>query len=271
MTPLVVIPTRMASTRLPGKPLVDIHGQPMIVHVWRRAKKAAVGPVVVACAEPSIAAAVQAVGGTAVLTRQDHPSGSDRVFEAVQAIDPAGFHDVIVNVQGDLPAFESQILTSALAALTAQTMDMDIVTLVAPLTDSRAATDPNVVKAVVGFDSTAGAGAIARVLYFSRAIVPSGPGPLFHHVGLYVYRRVALTQFIAWQPSVLETRERLEQLRALENGLRIAAVLIDSAPLGVDTQNDLARVRGMLSPTTKAASEADSCPEGCSREKRASE
>ncbi len=245
MTPLVVIPARMASSRLPGKPLVDIHGQPMIVHVWRRAQEAAVGPVVVACAEPVIAAAVQAVGGTAVLTRPDHRSGSDRVFEALQLIDSAGIYDVVVNVQGDIPTLESRLLTSALTALS-KLPKIDIVTLVTPLKESYAATNPNVVKAVVGFPTTAASGAIARVLYFSRATVPSGPGPLFHHVGLYAYRREALSQFIGWPQSVLETRERLEQLRALEHGLSIAAVLIDAAPLGVDTPQDLAHVRHVL-------------------------
>ncbi len=245
MTPLVVIPARMASTRLPGKPLVDIHGQPMIVHVWRRALKAAVGPVVVACAEKVIATAVQAVGGTAVLTRPDHLSGSDRVFEALQIIDSAGIYDVVVNVQGDLPTLESRLLTAALSALD-EHPEIEIMTLVSPLKDSYAITNPNVVKAVVGFPKTADPGAIARVLYLSRATVPSGPGPLFHHVGLYAYRRAALSQFIAWPQSVLENRERLEPLRALEHGLYIAAVLIDSAPLGVDSPRDLAHVRHVL-------------------------
>ena len=245
ITPLVVIPARMASTRLPGKPLVEIHGQPMIVHVWRRAQEAAVGPVVVACADQAIAAAVQAVGGTVVFTRPDHLSGSDRVFEALQTIDTAGIYDVVVNVQGDLPTLESRILKSILLPLKEEPT-IDIVTPVAPLTDPHVAINPNVVKAVVGFPTTAASGAIARVLYFSRTKVPSGPGPLFHHVGLYAYRRQALSQFITWPQSVLEKRERLEQLRALEHGLHIAAVLIDTAPWSVDTPQDLARIRRIL-------------------------
>ncbi len=236
----------MASTRLPGKPLADIHGEPMIVHVWRRVQAAAIGPVVVACAEPAIAAAVQAVGGRAVLTRPDHPSGSDRVFEAVQVVDPMAHHDIVVNVQGDLPTLDSRILQAVLAALAVPAVD--IATLAAPLADPREATDPNVVKAVAGF-ATVTPGASARALYFSRATVPDGPGPLFHHIGLYAYRRAALARFVALPPGVLETRERLEQLRALENGLRMEVVLVDTVPLGVDTPDDLIRARANLAPS----------------------
>ncbi|KAF0119180.1 MAG: 3-deoxy-manno-octulosonate cytidylyltransferase (CMP-KDO synthetase) [Rhodospirillaceae bacterium] len=246
MTPLVVIPARMASTRLPGKPLADIHGVPMIVRVLRQAEAAAIGPVVVACAEPAIAKAVQTAGGRAVLTDPDHPSGSDRVFEAVRRIDPNEYHDVVVNVQGDLPTLDSRVLAAALTALAEPTVD--IATLVALLTDPREATDPNVVKAVAGFPAAAVPGTIARALYFSRATVPSGQGPLFHHIGLYAYRRAALARFVALPPGILERRERLEQLRALENGLRINAVLVDMVPLGVDTPNDLARARALLAP-----------------------
>lgn len=244
MVPIVVIPARMASTRLPGKPLANIHGQPMVVHVWRRAREAAIGPVVVACAESAVAIAVQAVGGRAVLTRPDHLSGSDRVFEAVQIVDPAGYHDVIVNMQGDLPTLDSRVLEVVLTVLAKPAVDIS--TVVAPLTDPCEATDPNVVKAVVGFTTSANPGAVARVLYFSRAAVPGGPGLLFHHIGLYAYRRAALAQFVAWPPSVLEMRERLEQLRALENGLCIKAILVNTVPLEVDTPDDLARARTAL-------------------------
>lgn len=247
MTPLVVIPARMMSSRLPGKPLVDIHGQPMIVRVLRLALKAAVGSVVVACADEVIAKAVRVAGGMAVLTRQDHLSGSDRVFEAVQIVDPIGHYDVIVNMQGDLPTLDSGVLRTALVALESEP-GVDIATPVALLTDLRAAANPNVVKAVVGLAMSACPGAAARALYFSRTIVPSGPGPLFHHIGLYAYRRTALARLVALLPSVLETRERLEQLRALENGLYIKAVLVDSTPLEVNTPDDLEQVRAALMP-----------------------
>jgi len=248
MTPLVVIPARMASTRLPGKPLADIHGVPMIVHVLRRAEAALISPVVVACAEMVIAEAVRTAGGRAVLTDPDHPSGSDRVFEAVRCVDPNALYDVVVNVQGDMPTLESRVLAMALTALTDP--ESDIATLVAPLADPREAVNPNVVKAVAGFPTAAVPGTIARALYFSRVAVPGGSGPLFHHIGLYAYRRAALARFVALPPGVLERREGLEQLRALENGLRIDAVLVDTVPFSVDTPNDLERARALLHPTS---------------------
>ena len=242
--PVVLVPARMASTRLPGKPLADIRGQPMIVHVWRRAMQADVGPVVVACAEREIADAVTAAGGTAMLTRADHASGSDRIFEALSRFDPHGRHDVVVNLQGDLPTLDPTLVRAALLPLDDE--DVEIATLVAPI-DPAESIDPNVVKVALSLrdDRTVG-----RAVYFSRAPVPWGEGPLWHHIGLYAYRREALCRFVALPPGVIERRERLEQLRALENGMRIDAAVVDTVPLGVDTQADLERARAM--PTEPA-------------------
>ncbi len=241
MNPLVLIPARMASTRLPGKPLLEIAGAPMIVQVWRRAVAADIGPVAVAAAEPEIVAAVTAAGGRAVLTRADHPSGSDRISEALGRLDPDGHHDVVVNVQGDLPTLEPGAIRTALLPLAEA--DVAIATLVAAIADPAERDDPNVVKAVVALDGTARTG---RALYFSRSAVPWGEGPLWHHIGLYSYRREALARFVALPPGVLERRERLEQLRALEAGLRIDAARVESVPLGVDTAADLERARAIL-------------------------
>lgn len=245
--PIIVIPARLGSARLPGKPLADIHGTPMIVHVWRRAVEAGLGPVVVACAEQEIAAAIRAAGGEAVVTRADHASGSDRVFEAVERLDPQGTHDAVVNIQGDLPTIVPEAVRAVVAPLGEPAVD--IATLVAAITDARERRDPNVVKAAVAFESGARVG---RALYFSRAPVPwPGPGddlPLYHHIGLYAFRREALRRFVALPPSLLERRERLEQLRALEAGMRVDAALVDTIPLGVDTPADLKRARAALAP-----------------------
>ena len=241
--PLVVVPARMASTRLPGKPLADICGQPMIVQVWRRAVEADIGPVIVACAEPEIADVIEAAGGRAVLTRADHPSGSDRVFEALGKIDPDGKHDAIVNIQGDLPTIEATAVHAVLAPL--GDAGVDIATLAAIITDDEEKANPNVVKAVMSLKMGA---TVGRALYFSRATVPHGDGPLYHHIGLYAFRRAALERFIALPPGPLEQRERLEQLRALEAGMRIDVALVDTVPFGVDTPADLERARLMLEP-----------------------
>lgn len=243
--PIVVIPARMASTRLPGKPLADIGGAPMIVQVWRRAMEAEIGPVVVACAEPQIAAAVEAAGGTAVLTRPDHPSGSDRIFEAVSLLDPEGKYDAVVNVQGDLPTIEPAVVRAAFAPLSDP--QVDIATLVVEITREEERTDPNVVKAILELPPGARRG---RALYFSRATAPWGDGPLFHHIGLYAYRRAALERYVRLPPSALEQRERLEQLRALAFGMRIDAAVVDAVPLGVDTPADLERARAILAKRT---------------------
>ena len=241
MNPLVVIPARLAATRLPGKPLADIHGEPMIVHVWRRAMAAGIGPVLVAAQEPEIARAIEAAGGVARLTRADHASGSDRVFEAVQAVDPQGRHDVVVNLQGDLPTLDPALVAQVLAPLADPAVD--IATLAAEIREPAEMDDPGVVKAVAALAADR---RIARALYFTRARCPAGEGPLFHHIGIYAYRRAALARFVALPPSPLERREKLEQLRALEAGMRIEVALVDTVPLGVDTPADLARARALL-------------------------
>jgi 3-deoxy-manno-octulosonate cytidylyltransferase (CMP-KDO synthetase) len=238
---LVLIPARMASVRLPGKPLADIAGEPMIVHVLRRAQAAGIGPVAVATDSAEIAAAVQKAGGQAVMTRADHASGSDRIFEALGKLDPARRVAIIVNVQGDLPTLAPASIAAAVAPLAEDAVD--IATLAAEITRTQERDDPNVVK-VVG--TPVGPGRL-RALYFTRATAPAGEGPLYHHIGLYAYRRAALERFVALPPSPLEKREKLEQLRALEAGMRIDVSIVDSMPLGVDTPEDLARARAMLS------------------------
>jgi len=242
---LVLIPARMAATRLPGKPLADIAGLPMIVHVARRAEAARLGRVVVATDAPEIAAAVTGHGGEAVLTRADHPSGSDRIFEALTALDPDGAVDTVINVQGDVPTIAPADIRAALDPLADPAVD--IATLAAPIATDEEAANPNVVK-VVG--TTLGEGRL-RTLYFTRATAPYGDGPRYHHIGLYAYRRAALERFVALPPSPLEKREKLEQLRALEAGLRIDVALVDHAPRGVDTPADLDLARRLIaaSPT----------------------
>jgi len=237
---LILIPARMAATRLPGKPLADIAGQPMIVHVLRRAEEAELGPVVVATDSADIATAVEKTGGRAVLTSPDHASGSDRIFEALGQVDPGRDAKIIVNLQGDLPTLAPADIAAALHPFVDDAVD--IATLAAEIKVDEEKTDPNVVK-VVG---TPVAPARLRALYFTRATAPSGDGPLYHHIGLYAYRRAALERFVALPPSPLERRERLEQLRALEAGMRIDVALVDAVPLGVDTAADLEKARVML-------------------------
>jgi 3-deoxy-manno-octulosonate cytidylyltransferase (CMP-KDO synthetase) len=238
---LVVIPARMQSTRLPDKPLADIAGKPMIVHVWERAIAAGVGRVVVATDSTTVAAAVRSAGGEAVMTRADHPSGSDRVFEAVQAIDPDGIFEFILNLQGDLPMLAPSLPQQCLAPL--RGAGPDIATIAAEITKPEDRTNPNSVK-VVG--TPAGAAGRLRALYFTRATAPWGQGPLYHHFGMYAYRRAALARFVSLEPSPLEKREQLEQLRALEDGMRIDVTVVDSVPVEVNTLDDLELVRGLL-------------------------
>ena len=226
----------MASTRLPGKPLADIAGRPLIVHVLERAVEADIGPVLVACCEPEVAEAVRAAGGEAAMTDPGLPSGSDRIRAALDAFDPGRRFDRIVNLQGDLPTVPPGDIRAALALL--DDPEVDIGTVAAEIRREEERTNPNVVKAVFGADG--------RALYFTRAAAPSGPGPLFHHIGLYAWRRAKLERFTALPPSPLEQREKLEQLRALEAGMRIAVAVVDSVPLGVDTPADLARAREIL-------------------------
>lgn len=238
MNPIVVIPARMGSSRLPGKPLADICGRPMILRVLDAATAAGAGPAVVAAGEAEIVEAVEAGGGRAVLTDPDLASGSDRVLAALQALDPDGAYDVAVNLQGDLPDLPAAAVRAALDALAADPA-ADIATLVVEDASEAARTNPNIVKAVLAERP----GLPARALYFSRAAIPHGDGAVFKHVGIYVWRRAALERFCALAPSPLEQRERLEQLRALEAGMTIVAAAIDAAPNGVDTPEDLERAR----------------------------
>jgi 3-deoxy-manno-octulosonate cytidylyltransferase (CMP-KDO synthetase) len=237
---LILIPARMAATRLPGKPLAEIAGRPMIEHVIRRAEAAALGKVIVATDSEPILAAVEKAGARAVMTRSDHPSGSDRIFEALQLADPAGQVDVVVNVQGDLPTLSPDDLRAAVALL--QDPAVDIATLAAEIVKDEERTNPNVVK-VVGSPVAPDR---LRALYFTRATAPFGEGPHYHHIGLYAYRRSALERFVTLPPSALEKREKLEQLRALEAGMRIDVAVVASVPLGVDTPEDLETARRLL-------------------------
>src|ERR1700732_510798 len=234
---LVLIPARMAATRLPGKPLLDIAGLPMIVHVLRRAQEAGIGRVAVATDTPEIAAAVTAHGGEAVMTRADHPSGSDRIYEALCTLDPRGEADIVINLQGDFPTISPDNIRDVLAPLADPAVD--IATLAAEIHTEEESTNPNVVKAV---GSPIGARRM-RALYFTRATAPWGDGPRYHHIGLYAYRRSALERFVGLAPSPLERQEKLEQLRALEAGMRIDVTIVDTVPRGVDTPEDLVRTR----------------------------
>lgn len=243
--PIIVIPARMASTRLPGKPLADIAGKPMIVQVWARAMESGLGRVVVAAAEAEVADAIVAAGGEAVLTDPDLPSGSDRIWAALLAVDPEGQHDIIVNVQGDLPTLDPALIRLASDAL--QSSGADISTLAAEIKIEEERTNPNVVKAVIALPEGAAAG---RALYFTRATAPTGEGAHYHHIGLYAYRRAALERFVSLPPSPLEQRERLEQLRALEAAMHIEVALVDTVPLGVDTPADLEKARLALTNRT---------------------
>jgi 3-deoxy-manno-octulosonate cytidylyltransferase (CMP-KDO synthetase) len=239
----ILIPARMASTRLPGKPLADIAGRPMIVHVLDRATEAALGPVFVATDSEKIATAVVKAGGRAVMTRADHTSGSDRIFEAMEQIG-AGGTNIVVNVQGDLPTIDPADIRAALVPLADPAVD--IATLAAEIRRPQERADPNVVKVVGTPIGSAGGTGRLRALYFTRATAPYGDGPLYHHIGLYAYRRAALERFVRLPPSPLEQREKLEQLRALEAGMRIDVAVVASVPLGVDTPDHLEAARVML-------------------------
>ncbi len=238
---LIVIPARMQANRLPGKPLADICGEPMIVHVLRRALESGAGRVIVATDADEVRDAVEQAGGEVVMTRATHESGTDRVHEAVEAIDRQGECDIVVNLQGDLPTLDPALIGACIAPL--DNAEVDIATLAAEISDDEERTDPHVVK-VVGSD-TQNSG-VLRALYFTRATAPYGDGPLYHHIGLYAFRRAALDRFVALPRSRLEMREKLEQLRALEAGMRIDVGLVDTVPVGVDTPADLERARMLL-------------------------
>jgi 3-deoxy-manno-octulosonate cytidylyltransferase (CMP-KDO synthetase) len=247
--PIILIPSRLGATRLPNKPLAPLAGEPMIVHVWRRACEARIGPVKVATDSREIAEAVRRAGGHAVMTRADHLNGSSRIFEAVESLDPKGHHDVIVNVQGDLPTIDPRAIAASIEPLAEP--QVDIATLACVIRREEERLDPSVVKAI-GSEVAPGR---LRALYFTRATAPAGPGPLLHHIGLYAYRRAALARYVSLPPSPLEVRERLEQLRALEAGMRIDILLVDDVPLGVDTPHDLERARAILERRADALGE----------------
>jgi 3-deoxy-manno-octulosonate cytidylyltransferase (CMP-KDO synthetase) len=239
--PIILIPARLASSRLPNKPLADIAGEPMIVHVWRRAIESDTAPVVVAAAEREIVDAIETAGGRAILTRPDHRTGSDRIFEAIERLDPDGKHDAVINLQGDMPTLEPASIRTVFEPLADQ--GVDIATLATEIVREDERQDPNVPKVVVGL---APGQRIGRALYFSRVTVPGGAGPHYFHIGIYGYRRAALARFVELKEGILERRERLEQLRALEAGMRIDVALVDTVPLGVDTPAHLARAREIL-------------------------
>lgn len=241
---VVLIPARMASTRLPGKPLADIGGKPMIVQVALRAREAGAERIVVAVDDEQVFSAVQNAGFDVMMTRDDHQSGSDRIFEALQKADPHGNAEYVINVQGDLPTIEAETIRASLRPL--ENPAVDIATLTVEITDEDEKTNPNVVK-VVGSPLSE---TRLRALYFTRTTAPYGDGPLYHHIGLYTYRRAALETFVSLPPSPLEKRERLEQLRALEAGMRIDAEIVRSVPLGVDTPHDLEKARTILASRT---------------------
>lgn len=246
MHPVVIIPARMSSERLPGKPLADIAGKPMILHVWERAVAAAIGDVVVACDDSRISSVIEAVGGKAVLTRADHPSGSDRIFEALEKIDKKNFYDIIVNVQGDVPTIDPAVIGAVLTPL--HNPQVHIATLACEIKEEAERSDPSIVKPALSFAKNNSP--LATALYFSRSPIPYGTGALYHHIGIYAYRREALVRFVSLPPSPLEKREKLEQLRALEAGMRMDVAVVDTVPLGVDTQEHLEKARRILQPVT---------------------
>ncbi len=242
LSTVVMIPARLASTRLPDKPLADIAGMPMIVQVWNRAMEADVGPVFVAAGDQAIVDAVKEHGGDAVLTDPGLPSGSDRIRAALDQLDSERRYGRVVNLQGDLPTIDPVLIRAVLRPL--DQLGADIGTLATPITNPEERDDPSVVKAVIAFDPDHEN--LGRALYFTRATAPSGPGPVYHHIGMYAYQRQVLERFSDLPPSPLERRERLEQLRALENGMTIGVVRVDTVPLGVDTSDQLAEARRIL-------------------------
>lgn len=239
--PIILIPARMASTRLPGKPLEDIAGLPMIIQVLKRGQECNLGPVAVACDNHEVFELVEAHGGKAVLTNPDHPSGSDRIFEALEKLDPNKEYDSVINLQGDLPTIDPETVQKAFAMLSDPAVDIG--TLGVVIDNEKDKNNPSVVKAVVELDDAHSKG---RALYFTRAVAPTGDGPYLHHIGIYTYRRDALEKFVTLKPSYLEQREKLEQLRALANNMRIDLGVVQTNPLGVDTPEDLAEARRIL-------------------------
>lgn len=242
---IILIPARLKATRLPDKPLADIHGEPMIVHVWRRAMAAECGRVIIATDSARIRDTIRAVGGEALMTRPDHISGSDRIYEALNRIDPEADAEIVVNLQGDLPTLEPALIKTCIEPLLEN--GPDISTLCAEIHNPEERSNPNVVK-IVG--SPLPNSKKLRALYFTRACAPHGEGPVYHHIGIYAYRRASLERFVELKPSYLELRERLEQLRAIEDGMRFDVSIVDTVPLGVDTPEDLEKARSMLGSKT---------------------
>lgn len=240
---LIVIPIRLASVRLPQKPLADIHGKPMALHVWERAVAAGIAPVIVACDSPEVKDLIEKAGGQAVMTDPELPSGSDRVYAALEAFDPQGMYDVVVNLQGDLPNVDPHTIQAVLNPL--KDSHIDVATVAAEITDVSELSNPNVVKIALSLDETTHTG---RALYFSRQCVPYGDGPHYHHIGIYAYRRPALKKFVDLPPSPLEKRERLEQLRLVEKGITFGVAFVKEIPVSVDTAEDLERARQALAP-----------------------
>ena len=241
--PVIVIPARLAATRFPKKPLADLAGVPMIVQVWQRAIEADIGPVLVACGDMEIADVIKSVGGNALLTESDLPSGSDRVHKALSVFDPDERYNIVINLQGDLPTIDPALISASLKPF--DDLKVDMTTLAAEITDQRERADENVVKVVISFPSETSN--IGRALYFSRAMVPyNSVGPHYHHIGVYGFKRNVLDRFVSLPASRLEGLEKLEQLRALEAGMRIEVALVDTVPVGVDTPTDLDRARALL-------------------------
>jgi len=244
--PIILIPARMGSARLPGKPLLDIHGEPMIVHVWRRAMESGIAPVMVVCDGKEIAEVVEKAGGEAIITRPDHTTGSDRIWDAFDQLQKKSQggredYDVIINVQGDLPTIDPKAISAAYDLL--KKPEVDIGTLAVKIEREEDKAAGHIVKAVIELPEGKKEG---RALYFSRLPVPAGEGPMFHHIGLYAYRRAALARFVETPQTQLEKRESLEQLRALALGLHIGVAVVDTVPLGVDTKADLEAARALL-------------------------
>ena len=239
--PIILIPARMNSTRLPNKPLADINGVPMIVRVWQIAIDANIGRVIVASGDTEISKAIQNEGGEAILTDPDLPSGSDRIFAALEKADPSKKHDIIINLQGDLPLLERSTITAAYNLM--DNDQVDIGTVAAKIISSEEKLSPSIVKAIVAWNND---GITGKALYFTRAPAPTGNGPMYHHIGLYTYKRHALERFVKLPISPLEQQEKLEQLRALENGMRIDIALVDTVPFGVDTPEDLEKAKLLI-------------------------
>ena len=239
--PIILIPARMNSTRLPNKPLADINGVPMIVRVWQIAVDANIGRVIVASGDTEISKAIQNEGGEAILTDPALPSGSDRIFAALEKADPSKKHDIIINLQGDLPLLERSTITAAYDLM--DNDQVDIGTVAAKIISSEEKLSPSIVKAIVAWNND---GITGKALYFTRAPAPTGNGPMYHHIGLYTYKRRALERFVKLPISPLEQQERLEQLRALENGMRIDIALVDTVPFGVDTPEDLEKAKLLI-------------------------